>query len=155
MYRSRFISQLCALTRFLRDFCPFLRASERPIAMACSRLVTFPPLPPFPDFNVPFFLRCIATFYRLSRGLAVLSTTRTLLLRHAYPPSSWTEKLFERLHCCIAQIRRPHPKSLLAFGQEYVRLFSTCCKRHLGTFMRPSFRSSTCVPRPAVRSRCI
>jgi hypothetical protein len=32
------------------------------MAMACLRLVTFPPLPDLPDRNVPFFLRCIALF---------------------------------------------------------------------------------------------
>jgi hypothetical protein len=36
---------------------PFLRASERPMAIACFRLLTVPPLPPFPDFKVPRFLR--------------------------------------------------------------------------------------------------
>jgi hypothetical protein len=30
--------------------------------MACLRLVTRPPLPPFPDFRVPRFSRCIALF---------------------------------------------------------------------------------------------
>jgi len=41
-------------------FAPFSRASDNPIAIACSRLFTRPPRPPFPLFNVPFFLRCIA-----------------------------------------------------------------------------------------------
>jgi hypothetical protein len=36
---------------------PFLRASERPMAIACFRLLTVPPLLPFPDFKVPRFLR--------------------------------------------------------------------------------------------------
>jgi len=41
---------------FAGTLAPFLRASERPIAMACFRLVTFLPLPPL--FRVPrFFLR--------------------------------------------------------------------------------------------------
>jgi hypothetical protein len=30
------------------------------MAMACSRLLTVPPLPPGPDFRVPFFFLCIA-----------------------------------------------------------------------------------------------
>ena len=30
-------------------FAPFLRASERPIAIACLRLLTLPPLPPLPE----------------------------------------------------------------------------------------------------------
>jgi hypothetical protein len=37
-----------------------LRASERPIAIACLRLFTLPPLPPGPDFKVPLFLRRMA-----------------------------------------------------------------------------------------------
>src|SRR5262249_54818173 len=41
-------------------FLPFLRASERPMAMACLRLLTFPPLPPFPLFNFPFLNLCIS-----------------------------------------------------------------------------------------------
>src|ERR1700733_8020226 len=46
---------------FLRGtFAPFFRASDNPMAMACLRLVTLPPLPPLPDFNVPRFSRCIA-----------------------------------------------------------------------------------------------
>src|SRR6266852_2057089 len=46
---------------FLRGtFTPFLRASERPIAIACSRLFTLPPLPPLPERSVPLFFRCIA-----------------------------------------------------------------------------------------------
>jgi hypothetical protein len=32
------------------------------MAMACFRFFTLPPLPPFPDRKVPFFLRCIALF---------------------------------------------------------------------------------------------
>jgi len=41
-------------------FAPFFRASDRPIAIACLRLFTVPPLPPRPLFRVPFFLRRIA-----------------------------------------------------------------------------------------------
>jgi hypothetical protein len=46
----------------LGTFPPLLRASLRPIAMACFRLVT---LRPEPLFSVPFFLRRIAdsTFF--------------------------------------------------------------------------------------------
>jgi hypothetical protein len=40
-------------------FAPFLRASLRPIAIACLRLLT---RRPDPLFNVPFFFRCIADF---------------------------------------------------------------------------------------------
>jgi hypothetical protein len=45
---------------FFGTFAPFFRASERPIAIACLRLVTFPPFPPFPDRSVPRFSRRIA-----------------------------------------------------------------------------------------------
>ena len=45
---------------FLGTFAPLFRASERPIAIACLRLVTFFPL--LPLFNVPFFFSCIALF---------------------------------------------------------------------------------------------
>jgi hypothetical protein len=41
-------------------FAPFFRASESPIAIACLRLFTRPPLPPGPDLSVPRFLRRIA-----------------------------------------------------------------------------------------------
>src|ERR1017187_4750367 len=37
---------------------PPLRASERPIAIACSRLLTG--LPDFPDLSLPSFIACIA-----------------------------------------------------------------------------------------------
>jgi hypothetical protein len=39
---------------FLCTFLPFLRAFERPIAIACFRLFTLPPLPPRPLLAVPF-----------------------------------------------------------------------------------------------------
>jgi hypothetical protein len=42
---------------FLGTFAPFLRASDKPIAIACLRLFTVPPLP---DFSVPDFLRRMA-----------------------------------------------------------------------------------------------
>jgi len=37
----------------LGTFLPFLRASERPMAIACLRLFTVPPLPPLPRLRVP------------------------------------------------------------------------------------------------------
>ena len=45
---------------FLGTLAPFLRASDRPMAMACLRLVTTPPLPPFPERSLPRFSLCIA-----------------------------------------------------------------------------------------------
>src|SRR3954470_3685442 len=53
----------------LGTFFPFLRASERPMAIACLRLFTVPPLPPLPLLSVPFFRRCIALFTRLLAAL--------------------------------------------------------------------------------------
>ena len=50
---------------FRVTFAPFFRASERPIAIACLRLFTFPPFPPRPLLNVPFFFRRIALSTRL------------------------------------------------------------------------------------------
>src|SRR5262249_33271585 len=61
---------------FLRGtLAPFFRASERPIAMACSRLVTRPPLPPFPERNVPRFSRCSARSTLLLAALPYLAMT--------------------------------------------------------------------------------
>jgi hypothetical protein len=45
---------------FLGTFAPFFRASERPIAIACLRLVTFLPLRPL--FNLPCVISCISVF---------------------------------------------------------------------------------------------
>src|ERR1035438_4063955 len=40
-------------------FAPAFRASLRPMATACLRLFTFPPVPPLPDFNVPSLYSCM------------------------------------------------------------------------------------------------
>lgn len=45
---------------FFGTLAPFFRASDSPIAIACLRLFTFPPLPPLPDLSVPLFLRRMA-----------------------------------------------------------------------------------------------
>lgn len=44
---------------------PFSRASDRPIAIACLRLLTLPPFPPGPLRSVPFLRRRIALSTRL------------------------------------------------------------------------------------------
>ena len=44
---------------FFGTFLPSLRASDRPMAMACFRLLTFLPL--LPLFSVPFFFRRVIT----------------------------------------------------------------------------------------------
>src|SRR5437764_14942835 len=56
-----FFRPLFLLLLFFRGtFAPFLRASDSPMAIACLRLFTLPPFPPFPLFRVPFFFRRIA-----------------------------------------------------------------------------------------------
>ena len=53
---------------FEADFCragtlaPFSRASDNPIAIACLRLFTLPPLPPRPRLSVPDLRFFIARF---------------------------------------------------------------------------------------------
>jgi hypothetical protein len=74
--RVRFDDRLRDELRFdddLRDddrlrgtFAPFSRASESPIAIACSRLFTFRPLP---LLSVPFLRRRIALSTRLPAAL--------------------------------------------------------------------------------------
>src|SRR6185437_147691 len=49
----------------LGTFLPFLRAFDKPIAMACLRLSTLPPLPPRPLRAVPRLWRCISLFTSL------------------------------------------------------------------------------------------
>src|SRR5512138_2224096 len=46
--------------RLRGTFAPFLRASERPIAIACLRLFTLPPWPLLPRLSVPCLRRPIA-----------------------------------------------------------------------------------------------
>jgi hypothetical protein len=62
---------------FRGTFAPFSRASERPIAMACFRLLTRPPFPPLPERRVPFFLRRIALLTDLlaARPYLAISTS--------------------------------------------------------------------------------
>src|ERR1700747_343401 len=57
---------------FLGTFLPFLRAFDSPIAIACLRLLTFPPLPPRPLFAVPFLKRRISLFTSLPALLEYL-----------------------------------------------------------------------------------
>jgi hypothetical protein len=53
-------------------FLPFLRASERPMAIACLRLFTVPPRPPLPLLSVPRLRRLMALFTSLDALLLVL-----------------------------------------------------------------------------------
>jgi hypothetical protein len=57
---------------FLGTLAPFFRASESPIAIACLRLFTLPPLPPLPERSVPFFFLCIALSTDLPAALPYL-----------------------------------------------------------------------------------
>jgi hypothetical protein len=49
---------------------PFFLASDKPIAIACLRLVTFLPL--LPDLRVPFFFRRIALSTRFDAAFPYL-----------------------------------------------------------------------------------
>jgi hypothetical protein len=71
-----------------------LRASERPMAIACFRLFTVPPLPPFPDFKVPRFLRRIALLTDLPAAFPYLAILVSFL----------SKKLQGRIDLCV----RPH-----------------------------------------------
>lgn len=57
---SLFSSNCDQVDFFLGTFAPLFLASDKPIAMACLRLVTRPPLPPLPDRSVPAFSLRIA-----------------------------------------------------------------------------------------------
>jgi hypothetical protein len=72
---------------FRGTLAPFLRASERPIAMACLRLFTVPPLPPFPDLSVPRFFRCIALLTLLLAAFPYLRLPDVLRELAAINPS--------------------------------------------------------------------
>src|SRR6202041_1743126 len=57
---------------FLGTLAPFFRASDNPIAIACLRIFTVPPFPPFPERSVPFFFRRIALATVLPAALPYL-----------------------------------------------------------------------------------
>src|SRR5262245_45859553 len=59
----------------LGTLAPFLRASDRPMAIACLRLLTFLPEPPL--FKVPCLRLCIA---RLTLDCAFLLYLRTIIV---------------------------------------------------------------------------
>lgn len=67
---ERFADERFADERFAFDgaggtLSPSSRASDSPIAIACSRLFTVPPCPCFPRLSVPLFRRRIALSTRL------------------------------------------------------------------------------------------
>ena len=101
---------------FEGTFWPFLRASESPIAMACLRLFTFPPLPPLPDLSVPLFLRRIALATVL---LAPLPYLRLLDFFFAGIHSSWHLESGLRLE--VVRSSRLHPPAmglLICYGSD-------------------------------------
>jgi hypothetical protein len=65
-FRERLRAELFRRPPFLGGtFAPFFRASDKPIAIACSRLFTLPPRPALPLRKVPFFRRRMALSTRL------------------------------------------------------------------------------------------
>src|SRR5580700_6854312 len=83
---------------FLRGtLAPLLRASDRPIAIACLRLVTTPPLPFFPERSLPRFSRCSAFLTLSLAALPYFAIAPPLLRfralqlsqRAVHPPISW------------------------------------------------------------------
>lgn len=70
---QRFLLPFLLPVFFRGTFAPFLRASLRPIAIACFRLLTFRPEP---LFSVPFFLRCIADLTLFLAALPYLAMLR-------------------------------------------------------------------------------
>jgi hypothetical protein len=58
--------------RFFGTFLPFLRAFDRPMAMACFRFFTLPPLPPRPLLAVPRLYLCISLLTSLPALLEYL-----------------------------------------------------------------------------------
>jgi hypothetical protein len=77
---------------FLATFFPFLRASDRPIAIACFLLFTFLPLP---LFNVPFFRFRIADLTSLEALFDVLRAM-TFPLATPFLENRLTARVFRR-----------------------------------------------------------
>jgi hypothetical protein len=78
---------------FLRfgTLAPFFRASERPIAIACFLLFTFPARPPGPERNVPRFRRRIALSTRLDAAAPYRRPERRRRVRFVVAMStSWS-----------------------------------------------------------------
>jgi hypothetical protein len=75
--------------RFDGTFAPFARASDNPIAIACSRLFTLPPLPPGPLRSVPFFLFFIALSTRLLAAAPYFRVLFFLVAIGDVPRSQW------------------------------------------------------------------
>jgi hypothetical protein len=80
---------------FLGTLAPLFRASERPIAIACFRLVTVPALPPRPERRMPSFSRCRARSTLLLAASPYLRPERRRDLEPGLvgiPSSCWLEE---------------------------------------------------------------
>jgi len=77
---------------------PSRRASESPIAIACLRLLTVPPLPPLPLFNVPRLNLCISRSTSFDALRAYLLAMAILLSKLIQLPSA---RAFEILYCAL------------------------------------------------------
>jgi hypothetical protein len=74
-----FLVQMGHYDLFRGTLAPLLRASESPIAIACLRLLTLPPLPPLPERSFPCFARLTARSTLLLAALPYLAMASPLL----------------------------------------------------------------------------
>src|SRR6185503_6753402 len=96
--------------RFLRGtFFPFFRASERPIAIACFRLVTFLPLRPL--LSVPFlrfFITRSTSFEALLEYLRAILFLLACAVTKYLPPETANRRTWNMV---------PHPNTRDAEGR--------------------------------------
>ena len=89
---------------------PFLRASDRPMAIACLRLFTLPPFPPLPERKVPLFLRRIALatvllaplLYRRRLDFFLAGIKFLLGIRAAFAGARLCGKVAATVHAAVA-----------------------------------------------------
>jgi len=94
---------------------PSFLASERPIAIACSRLFTMPPLPPFPERRVPFFSRRTALSTDLPAALPYLR-----LLDFLREPVLFPAAIHPPIHMFAARDPLPATRSYDALNKTCV-----------------------------------
>jgi hypothetical protein len=124
-------SQARYATFFFGTFAPFLRASERPIAIACFRLLTRPLLPPLPERSVPRFSQRTA--------LATLSPAALPYLRR--PERLCELELFVVAISCLRPLRgRSHQTGCT----------HQICEHAFSTWTAHVRRNSDCVSSPCV-----
>ena len=73
------------------------------MAIACFRLFTVPPLPPFPDFKVPRFLRRIALLTDLPAAFPYLAILVSFL----------SKKLQGRIRLCVCALTQLDAQAVL------------------------------------------